>query len=446
MKYLYETMSNTKNDIAWNKLFAQYKIAEKVITDGAFKITSTQINAFREARLMTKFDFKSQLPKIFADNKLSILPVSRGGYIISDFETFKDFESKNPAPVKIDFPNYLESINYDNITSEATALNCAFVTGIIEDFVQDEQLKPTVSGRMSSSSFDFNIKTQNSDLNIAVNNSQIEIDGGYEGVNSLNLIEAKNSISSDFLIRQMYYPYKLWANKISKEIKPIFLTYSNGIFHFREYFFEDSNHYNSLILKSEKKYIIRDGAITLELIRKIANEAQIIAEPEVPFPQADSLERVINICELINENGALTREYITANYDFDVRQTNYYTDAGRYLGLVDKSKESGEICYILNDLGKRIFQLSITNRQIEFIKLILSHRVFNRVIKSYLENRKQAKPHVIVEIMKTSDLFHINSDSTFKRRSSTISSWVNWIIDQIEEQNSIQRNSDSERS
>ena len=162
------------------------------------------------------------------------------------FDTFKDFETSDPTPIKIDFPNYLESIKHDNITSESTALNCAYVTGIIEDFVEDEEIKPTVSGRMSSLSFDFNIKTQKSNLNITVNNSQVEIDGGYEGVSSLSLIEAKNSISKDFLIRQMFYPYKLWNNKITKEIKPIFLTYSNGIFHFREYVFEDPNHYNSL--------------------------------------------------------------------------------------------------------------------------------------------------------------------------------------------------------
>ena len=35
-------------------------------------------------------------------------------------------------------------------------------------------------------------------------------------------------------------------------------------------------------------------------------------------------------CELLNES-ELTKDEITSNYDFDPRQTNYYTDAGRYL-------------------------------------------------------------------------------------------------------------------
>ena len=53
---------------------------------------------------------------------------------------------------------------------------------------------------MSSDRFDFNIynKVSSQMQNIAVVNSQIEIDGGYEGFDSLTLIEAKNSLSTDF--------------------------------------------------------------------------------------------------------------------------------------------------------------------------------------------------------------------------------------------------------
>lgn len=426
-------MSNSKNDIAWNKLFEKYKISEKVNAKGFYEIKASAINEFREARLMTKFDFKSQLPEIFSNNNFSILPISRGSYVISDFDTFKDFENNDTEITKIDFPNYLESIDFNNITSESTALNCAYVSGIIGDFVQDEELKPTVSGRMSSLSFDFNINSKKSLLNINVNNSQIEIDGGYEGIESLNLIEAKNSISKDFLIRQVFYPYKLWENKVSKKVRPLFLTYSNGIFHFKEYVFEDPTHYNSIKLIREKKYAIRDGAINLEFIQKTLNQVKIVKEPAIPFPQADSFERVINLCELLNENKILNREYITDNYDFNVRQTNYYTDAGRYLDLIDKKQENGEIIYFLTENGQKLFNLSIIDRQQKFIELILSHLVFNKALSFYFKKGESPNKDEIVEIMKGSDLYNVNSESTFKRRSSTISSWLNWILDQVEE-------------
>lgn len=426
-------MRATKNDIAWNSLFDKHKILEQVSKDGFFEITSKQINEFREARLMTKFDHRSQLPKIFTEEELSILPISRGSYIISDFETFKDFETNEPQPDRIHFPNYLESIDHKNITSEAAALNCAFVARIIENFVQDQAIQPTVSGRMGSSSFDFTIKTRMSTLPISVDKSQIEIDGGYEGRNALSLIEAKNSISDDFLIRQIYYPFRLWVGKVKKEVKSIFLTYSNGIFHFREYAFEDINHYNSLFLKREKRYIIREKEIDWALIQKVRAEVKIVNEPEIPFPQADTFERIINLCELLYENDTLTSEEITTNYNFDRRQTDYYTNAGRYLGLIGKSQENDDMVYVLTDLAKRIFSMSMTERQIEFVKLILQHQVFNRVMELYIENGEPLNKGQIVAVMKRANLYNINTESTFRRRASTVWRWVHWIIKQVEQ-------------
>ena len=72
-------MSNstkTKNDSAWEKLFKQHKIIENIKRDGQFIINSRAINEFREARLMTKFDYRSNLPTLFQENQLSILPIN----------------------------------------------------------------------------------------------------------------------------------------------------------------------------------------------------------------------------------------------------------------------------------------------------------------------------------------------------------------------------------
>ena len=210
-------MSDTKNELAWKQLFEKHGILEKIEKHGVFEITSSQINKFREARLMTKFDHRKNLPEIFKKHKLSILPITRGSYLISQFEAYKDFEEKNTEIIKVSFPTFIESIDYENITSESAALNCAYVSGILADFIEDERIIPTVSGRMGSDTFDFLIKTRSgTDVRVNVNNSQIEIDGGFEGVETLSLIEAKNSLSDDFLIRQLYYPYRLWRNKIGK--------------------------------------------------------------------------------------------------------------------------------------------------------------------------------------------------------------------------------------
>jgi hypothetical protein len=428
-------MSKSKNDIAWEKIFEKYNIIDNVLDNGHSIISSTNINEFREARLMTKFDHKSQLPKLFADNNLSILPTSRGGYVIGTFETFSDFNIDDVAVTPIEFPTFLESLDYRDITSEATAINCAFVSKILHDFTEEDSLLPTVSGRMSSSSFDFSINSVTGLFNVNVGNSQIEIDGGYEGDNSLNLIEAKNYISDDFLVRQLYYPYKLWSGKIHKQVRPIFLTYTNGIFHLREYAFTNINHYNSLILVKHKKYVVQDGAINIEIIQEILDKPKIVKEPEIPFPQADSFERVINLCELLKQKDFITKEEITQSYDFDARQTDYYSNAGKYLGLLETGKDSlsGQIGCYLTPKGKQVFSINLIDRQKEFMKIIVSHVAFKQTLKLYFENGEMPTKENIVEIMKKSKLHKVGSDSTYFRRASTITGWINWIMNQIEE-------------
>ncbi|SHF21326.1 hypothetical protein SAMN02745784_03185 [Tissierella praeacuta DSM 18095] len=423
-------MSNTKNDKAWKELFDKYNILNNIEKNGIFEITSKQINKFREARLMTKFDHKKNLPKIFTENQLSILPITRGSYLISQFDAYKDFEEINSDIIRFPFPTHIESIDFENITSEATALNCAYVSGILADFMEDEEILPTVSGRMSSNSFNFNIMNTRTNTNVNVNvvNSQIEIDGGYEGLETLALIEAKNSISDDFLVRQLYYPYRLWSSNISKKVKPLFLTYSNGIFSFYEYYFQEPNSYNSLILLKQKNYSIEQTEISLEDIIQVFQQVKLIEEPEIPFPQADYFKRVINLCELLNEN-ELTREEITTNYDFDPRQTNYYTDAGRYLGLVQKRTENRQIIFSLTDEGQRLFRLKYKPRQLKFIELILKHKPFNQVFKKCITDGEMPRKREIVEIMKNSNLYNVKSEDTFYRRASSIVAWVNWILD-----------------
>jgi len=111
----------------------------------------------------------------------------------------------------------------------------------------------------------------NKKIPLKVMNSQVEIDGGFEGKYALALLEAKNSISEDFLIRQLYYPFRLWNKKVSKEVKPIFMTYSNDVFSFYEYKFTNEFEYNSLRLLKQKNYIINKEDILLEDILEILN-------------------------------------------------------------------------------------------------------------------------------------------------------------------------------
>jgi hypothetical protein len=139
----------------------QYKILEKIEKHSVFEITSSQINEFREARLMTKFDHRKNLPEIFKKNKLSILPITRGSYLIArSLKLTKILMKEILKYCKSSISShYIESIDYENITSESTALSCAYVSGIISDFVEDEEIVPTVSRSNELRSLQFLIST-----------------------------------------------------------------------------------------------------------------------------------------------------------------------------------------------------------------------------------------------------------------------------------------------
>lgn len=286
---------------------------------------------------------------------------------------------------------------------------------------------------MSSSAFNFNINTAKDPFPIRVENAQIEIDGGYEGAKALYLIEAKNYLSDDFLVRQLFYPYKLWSRKITKPVCCIFLSYTNGVFHLREYAFTDPNNYNSLQLVKQRKYVLEESVLNHAVLETLLRQTAIVPEPEIPFPQADSFERVINLGELLRAKEFLSKEDITANYDFDARQTDYYINAGKYLGLIDSGKEEkdGSIGSFLTNAGKRIFELNLEERQKEFIRLLLCHGVFNRAIQFYIETKSLPNKETLVAMMRQSDLYNVNSDSTYFRRASTISGWLNWLLRQL---------------
>lgn len=429
-------MSENKslNDMAWEELFTKYDILNQIDINGSFQISAAQIKEFREPRLMAKFDHTINLPKLFADNELSILPITRGDYVISHFQAYHKFENADANIIKVSLPAHIQSLDYNNITSEAVALNCAIAAGIIEDFTEDEQIIPTVSGRMSSGLFEFNIMDTQTKCprSLLVTNSQIEIDAAYEGIKYLSLFEAKRDLSEDFLVRQLYYPYRTWQSRIEKEVKPIFLVYSNGIYHLYQYTFENPKDYSSLVLVKQRNYTIEDTAITTEDIQEILKRSVTIPEPEISFPQADKFERVINLCELLNQS-SMNRDEVTERYAFNARQTNYYTDAARYLDLVEKTRENGAPTYHLTKKAEAILQKSYKQRQLDFCFLILRHKVFADVLNKYFETGIMPSNDEIILLMKQANLYNVASDVTFKRRASTIRGWIEWIVRLINE-------------
>ncbi len=415
-----------KNNEAWEKLFEKYKILDKIKENGRFIISADQIKEFREPRLMTKFDHKINLPTLFEENNLSILPISRGDYIISSFSAYHPFEELSEEIEKVSIPAYVQSLMPQFLVSESIALNCANACGILNDFLEDEALVPTVNGRMSSGELYFNIDSAVGKQHIFVNNSQIEIDAAYEGVHYLSLFEAKRDLADDFLIRQLYYPFRVWSRRVTKTVKPIFLIFSNGSFHLYQYRFEDPNDYSSLKLIKQKNYTIATE-INVADIANLLTVIPIVKESAISFPQADRFSRVVNLMELLKEK-ELTKQEITSKYSFDERQTNYYTDAGRYLEFIEKEHREGSIVFHLTMQGLHVMELGYRERQIALATQILKHKVFNETLRLHLQYGEMPERKKIVQIMKEANLYNVGSESTYDRRASTVIGWVNWIL------------------
>lgn len=381
---------------------------------------------------MTKFDHKVNLPKVFTNNQLAILPITRGDYIISSFQAYKEFEEPSNKIERVSIPAHIQSLMPQFLLSEAIALNCANACGILEDFLEDEELTATVSGRMSSGEFDFNINTKLGTRMVSVANSQIEIDAAYEGINYLSLFEAKRDLSDDFLVRQLYYPFRVWNNRVTKPVKSVFLVFSNGIFNLYQYEFSDPQNYSSLKLIKQKNYMIATE-ITLMDIENLLNRMPETQEADIPFPQADTISRVINLVELLKDN-PMSKSSITSKYAFDTRQTNYYTDAGRYLGLIQKYcvNNDNDIRFKLSEKGCCIMNLPYRERQLAIASQILQHRPFRETLRLHLQNGVMPDKKIISQIMKDSNLYGVASDSTYTRRASTVMNWVSWILGLIE--------------
>ncbi len=398
-----------------------------------FEIGSASINEFRESRLMAKFDHYANLPEIFKTHELSILPISRNKYIIGKFDSYLNvIYDETLEAITVEFPKGIESIDYTNLYSESSALSCAFNTGIINNLIDGEETYHTVYGRMSTGTFKFNINkiVDYTQHNIGVNNAQCEIDAGFESEHYFLLLEAKLYDVDDFLVRQLYYPYRLWSGKIpNKEVIPILMTYSNSsnIFSFFIYKFDGILNYNSIRLVEQRNYVIAPETITHEDVSEIFQSISIVAEPSVPFPQANKFERIIDLLTLLLDK-ELTKEEITANYQFDERQTSYYTDAARYLGLMDKyvDPNTREITFRLSDQGSHLLKKRYKTKILYLIEKILQHQAFYNTFEFTLSNGFIPDIIVIRKIMQSCNL-KINI-RTIERRSSTVRGWIKWIV------------------
>ena len=121
-------------------------------------------------------------------------------------------------------------------------------------------------------------------------------------------------------------------------------------------------------------------------------------------PQANKFNRIIDLLGLLYSND-LSQHDITSLYQFNVRQTNYYTDAAIYLGLVEKHSDSTiGVHYSLTALGKSILEKDSKRKNLAIVGQILCHQVFRQTLELYFAKSERPSKEEIVEIMRNANL------------------------------------------
>lgn len=388
------------NDAAWDLVFPhmQTEIAESGFT--VLEASELKRLSGREPRLMAKHDFSAARPQVFQEHGLSMLPIRRDAYLIGRFDLYQPFPEQAGPLTTMPVPQHIKSIDFDNLSSEAAALTAASLSGMLDDFLGGQHV-PTVSGRMSTQRLPMTVGGDS----IVVDRAQMEIDAGFESAEHLVLLEAKNHVSPDFNIRQLYFPFRRFSLALEKEVVPVYLVYSNGVFHFYRYVFRHPADFRSIELVAAHRYILGPSTVTAETVRSILAATQV-ERPGFPFPQADSFARVISLLE-----NPVPKADMPEQYGFTPRQADYYTNAARYLGLTELRGTRNE-------------------RNAALIQALASRPVFRNMLTHVVDTCRALSKDEAYALMRAADLGL--KESTLRRRSSTVAAWSQWVAELLE--------------
>ncbi len=250
---------------SWQKIYEESGMSQHDFNSGPFILDADTINSIckdfekvsqKEVRILCKQDTRDDRPKIFVDNNLFLLPKKNGFYYIIKGEGYVDIPEITTEiqdyNSKLDFE--LESSKVGD--SEMQYLDYAYANSLIRTFMNDSSLVLTIRGRKYTPKFSFNVGS----TSLQVESVQTEVDAGYEGRNSVVLVEAKNTNATNTIIRQLYYPYRQWQEKTTKTVYPLFFErrFFRGevIYHIWQYEFTNIMNYNSIRLVKSGRFRI----------------------------------------------------------------------------------------------------------------------------------------------------------------------------------------------
>jgi hypothetical protein len=402
--------SNNKIDKGWNLIFKELNILESIKKNGFFDITSKAMNSIDtkvDARLLAKIDTRKHLPSIFKDNSLGILSISNGVYKIAKFDQFFDLNEKNVPVEKLEIlltKPKMELLNEDNITSESKAIDFVYDSDVL-NLIFGDQFR--LAKRDRERSLEINFKIDGIKFN--VEGTQVEIDGCYEGVDNVLIIEGKSCDLNNLTLRQILYPYLSLKKQSSKKIIFTILTYNQKEFKLYTLNIDEKNRIK--LVKIYKIEFKRDVPSVYAKFCFVENDLTCV---DYPFPQANNFNTVINLfLSIYGSNTPIDKDdiYINSKFPYELRQLDYYLNTLAWLGVISVNNK----LIHKTQLGFSLYKKSNQDRNIELAKIVFS----NKICKKILLDEKITKSDI-----KLAQNKNLMSDSTFNRRKSSIKSWV----------------------
>jgi hypothetical protein len=397
------------NHDGWEEIFSALPIVEHVKAKGFFDITADKIKSIagREPRLMAKIDFREHLPPVMAREQMAILAISNGKYRIGRFDPFIDIQTQsNTKAVSIPFPSGIITLNPQKLAHESAALDAALLSHILAR-VFGEEVALTIRGRSRSPTFSFSLNG----IPFPVSGVQVEVDGGYEGKTTINLVEAKIGSRNNMNIRQLIYPQMAWEQIAGgrKRVRSFICFYQEPLLRFIPISF--SNGICQADHSGERTFLLEPEArLNLHAIQPRPDAAAPVLG--VPFPQADRFETVLAMFNIVVREEEITKEELLQEFDIVPRQIDYYSNAMRWMGLVE--------------INRGIIRLTLEGRSIgmepharkigRMAEIIFREPIFNHALRHGITN----VPPALFERWQC-------SESTQRRRLQTVKAWIDYF-------------------
>jgi hypothetical protein len=413
---------STVNDEAW----ARYISSQGIKFDQpSYRVNAEELKKItqREPRLLAKFDTPSELATPIREAGYTLLPVRNGEYLLvrgTVFVTLPPCEDHGTFQPNLPFPLRTSSRS----EGEAQYIDTAFNTGLLQHFLGIDPMYLTIRGRERTKPFQFQL----SGIAIDTSSVQIEVDGGYEALSDIVLVEAKIGLPDQFNVRQLYYPFRYFSDLVpEKTIRTIFMACipTSTQYYLYEYVFPvRTDPLSARAPRCGLYRLLSPQSLTIYTLL----DAKIQSRNNLA-PQADDLIKVFELLTAVDA-GISTSSDVADYFIFDPRQSSYYREAAEYLGLITTAPDGA---YELTELGLDVVSRPPIEQPRALAEAVVNSWIFVDLIKKVGSRRViiDADIEALIATAKKRDGSRRYNETTTGRRRQTIVAWIKWLASEI---------------